>query len=109
MRRIDALRTLALTSALILAVGGTAGASEEDTSDTGEPPGVEAAPPAEAAEDVEEAPPVEATEDVEAAPPAEATEDVEAAPPAEATEEAADETSPPAEKPDTEASEAEEE
>jgi hypothetical protein len=97
MRRIDALRTLALSSTLILAVGGTAGASEEDTSDTGEPPGVEAAPPAEAAEDVEEAPPVEATEDVEAAPPAEAT------------EEAADETSPPAEKPDTEASEAEEE
>ena len=97
MRRIDALRTLALSSALILAVGGTAGASEEDTSDTSEPPSVEAAPPAEAAEDVEEAPPVEATEDVEAAPPAEAT------------EEAADETSPPAEKPDTEASEAEEE
>ena len=85
MRRIDALRTLALTSALILAVGGTAGASEEDTSDTGEPPSVEAAPPAEAAEDVEEAPP------------------------AEAPEEAADETSPPAEKLDTEASEAEEE
>jgi hypothetical protein len=73
MRRIDALRTLALTSALILAVGGTAGASEEDTSDTSEPPSVEAAPPVEA------------------------------------TEEAADETSPPAEKPDTEASEAEEE
>jgi hypothetical protein len=67
MRRIDALRTLALSSALILALGGTACASEEDTSDTGEPPS------------------------------------------AEASEEAADETSPPAEKPDTEASEAEEE
>ncbi len=73
MRRINALRTLALSSALILAVGGTAGASEEDTSDTGEPPSVEAAPPAEA------------------------------------SEEEADETSPPADKPDTAASEPEEE
>ncbi len=51
MRCIDALRTLALSSALILAVGGTAGASEEDTSETGEPPSVEAAPPAEAPEE----------------------------------------------------------
>ncbi len=51
MRRIDALRTLALSSALILALGGTGGASEEDTGDTGEPPSVEAAPPAEAPED----------------------------------------------------------
>ncbi len=51
MRRIDALRTLALSSALILAVGGTGGASEEDTSDTGEPPSVEAAPTAEAPEE----------------------------------------------------------
>ncbi len=50
MRRIDALRTLALSSALILALGGTGGASAEDTSDTGEPPSVEAAPPAEAPE-----------------------------------------------------------
>ncbi len=73
MRRIDALRTLALSSALILALGGTVSASEEDTSDTGEPPSVEAAPAADA------------------------------------PEEAADETSPPAEKPDAEASEAEEE
>ncbi len=73
MRRINALRTLALSSALILALGGTGGASAEDTSDTGEPPSVEASPPA-------------------------------AAP-----EEAADETSPPEGKPDTEASEAEEE
>ncbi len=79
MRGIDALRTLALSSALILALGCTGGASEEDTSDTGEPPSVEASPPAEAPEEAEEA------------------------------EEAADETSPPAEKPDTEASEAEEE
>ncbi len=71
MRRIDALRTLALSSALILALGGTGFASEEG--DTGEPPAVEVAGPAEA--------------------------------PAEA----ADETSPPAEKPDTEASEAEQE
>ncbi len=76
MRRIDALRTLALSSALILALGGTGGASEEDTSDTGEPPSVDASPPAEEAAEAEEA---------------------------------ADETSPPAEKPDTEASEAEEE
>ena len=61
MRRIDELRTLALTSALILAVGGTAGASEEDTSDTGEPPSVEAAPPAEAPEEAadEASPPAE--------------------------------------------------
>ncbi len=73
MRRIDALRTLALSSALILALGGTACASEEDTSDTGEPASVEESPPAEA------------------------------------LEAAADGTSPPAEKPDTEASEAEEE
>ncbi len=55
MRRIDALRTLALSSALILALGGTGSASEEDTSDTGEPPSVEASPPAEAPEAAEEA------------------------------------------------------
>ena len=73
MRRIDTLRTLALSSALILAVGGTACASEEDAGDTGESPSVEAAPPAEA------------------------------------SEEEADETSPPADKPDTAASEPEEE
>ncbi len=70
MRRIDALRTLALSSALILALGCNDGTSEEDT---GEPPSVEATPAGEA------------------------------------PEEAADETSPPAEKPGTEASEAEEE
>ena len=69
MRRIDALRTLALSSALILALGCPGGASEEDTSYTGEPPSVEVNPP----------------------------------------EEATDETSSPAEKPDTEASEEEEE
>jgi len=73
MRRIDLLRTLALSSVLILALGGTGGASAEDTSDMDKSPSVEAAPPAEA------------------------------------SEEAADETSPPAEKPNTEASEAEEE
>ncbi len=71
MRRINALRILALSSALILALGGTGFASEEG--DTGEPPAVEAAGPAEA------------------------------------PGEAADETSPPADKPDTEASEAEQE
>ena len=95
MRRIDALRTLALSSALILALGGTGGVSAEDTSDTGEPPSAEAAPPAEA--------PEEAADDTGEPP------SVKASPPAEAPEEAADETSPPAEKPDTEASEAEEE
>ncbi len=73
MRRIDALRTLALSSALILALGCPGGASEEDTSYTGEPPSAEVNPPAEA------------------------------------PEEATDETSSPAEKPDTEASEEEEE
>ncbi len=55
MRRIDALRTLALSSALILALGGTGSANEEDTSETGEPPSVEASPPAEAPEEAEEA------------------------------------------------------
>ncbi len=95
MRRIDALRTLALSSALILALGGTGCAREEDTGATGEPPSVEASPPAGAPEEA-------ANEKGE--PPS-----VEAAPPAEAPEEAADETSPPAEKPDTEASEEEKE
>ncbi len=94
MRRIDALRTLVLSSALILAVGGTGGASAEDTSDPGEPPSVEASPPAEA--------PEEAADEKGESP------SVEASPPAEAPEEAADETSPPAEKP-AEASEEEEE
>ncbi len=94
MRRIDALRTLALSSALILALGGTGCASEEDTGDTGEPPSVEAAPAAEAPEEAA---------DEKGEPPS-----VEASPPAEAPDETADETSPPAEKPD-EASEAEEE
>ena len=51
MRRIDTLRTLALISALILAAAGTACAGEEDMGDTGEPPSVEAAPPAEASEE----------------------------------------------------------
>ena len=95
MRRIDALRTLALSSALILAVGGTACASEEDAGDTGEPSSLDAAPPAEAPEDA-------ANETGESP-------SVEAAPPAEASEEEADETSPPADKPDTAASEPEEE
>ena len=61
MRGIDALRTLALSSALILALGGTGGASAEDTGDTGEPPSVEGAPPAEAPEEAadETSPPAE--------------------------------------------------
>ncbi len=37
MRRIDALRSLALSSALILSLGGIGCASDEDTSDSGEP------------------------------------------------------------------------
>ncbi len=69
MRRIDALWTLVLSSALILALGGTGAASAEDTDDTGEPPSVEASPPAEA--------PAEAAD--ETSPPAEK--------PAEASEE----------------------
>ncbi len=85
MRLIDALRTLALSSALILAFGCTDGASEEDTSDTGEPPSIEVSPPAEAPEEAAD----------ESSPPAEKP-DTEAS---EAEEE----------KPDTEASEAEEE
>ncbi len=48
MRRIDVLRILALSVTLILALGGNCGTSEEDTSDTGEQPSVEGAPPAEA-------------------------------------------------------------
>ncbi len=98
MRRIDTLRTLALISALILAAAGTACAGEEDMGDTGEPPSVEAAPPAEASEEA-----ADETGDTGESP------SVEAAPPAEALEEADDETSPAADKPDTEASEAEEE
>ncbi len=60
MRRIDSLWTLVLSSALILALGGTGGASAEDTGDTGEPPSVEA-PPAEAPEEAadETSPPAE--------------------------------------------------
>ena len=51
MRCIHVLRTLALSSALILALGGIAGAGEEDSSDTGEPSSVEASPSAEAPEE----------------------------------------------------------
>ncbi len=67
MRRIDALRTLALSSALILALGGTGCASEEDTGDTGEPPSVEASPPGEAPEEAaDETSPPEEKPDTEA-------------------------------------------
>ena len=52
MRRIDALlRILALSSVLILALGGFCATSEEDAgdaSDTGDPPIVEGPPPDEA-------------------------------------------------------------
>ena len=50
MRRIVTVRTLALSTALILALGGIGGASAEDTSDTDELPSDEASPPAEASE-----------------------------------------------------------
>ena len=58
MRGIDALRTLALSSALILALGGCA--CDEDISDT-EPPSLEVSPPAEAPEEAadETSPPAE--------------------------------------------------
>ncbi len=108
MRRIDALRTLALSSVLILALGGTGGANDEDTGGTVKPPSVEPAPaeaPAETAD--ETSPPAEKPET--AASEAKESPSVEAAPPAEASDEAADETSPPAAKPDTEDSEAEDE
>ena len=64
MRCIDALRILALSSALILALGGTGCASEEDTSDSGEPPGVEMSAPAETPEEEadETSPPAEKPE-----------------------------------------------
>ena len=51
MRRIDALRTLALSSALILALGGTCGSSEEDASENGDSPSAEAVPAIEAPEE----------------------------------------------------------
>ena len=109
MRRIDALRTLALSAALILALGGTSCASDEDTGDTGELPGVEAAPPAEESDEAadEMSPPAEEA-DTEASD-AKESPSVEAAPPAEAPAESADQTSSSAVKPDTEDSEAEEE
>ena len=78
MWRIVTVRTLALNTALILALGGIGGASAEDTSDTGEPLSVD-------------------------------TSDAEELPSVEASAEAADETNPRAEKPDTETSEVEEE
>ncbi len=61
MRRIDALWILILSSALMLALGGTGCTSEEDIGDTGEPPSVEASPPAEAPEEAadETSPPAE--------------------------------------------------
>jgi hypothetical protein len=61
MRRIDVLRSLALSSALMLALGGTGGANEEDTSDTGESSGIEVATPAETPEEEadETSPPAE--------------------------------------------------
>ena len=75
MRRIVTVRILALSTALILSLGGIGSASAEDT---GESPSVE-------------------------------TSEEEELPSVDASKEAADETSSPAEKPDTEASEAEEE
>ena len=73
MRRIDTFRTLAIGSALILAIGTTAYASDEESDEKGETATVEATTSTEVSEDT------------------------------------ADETSSSAEKPDAEASEAEEE
>ena len=42
MRSIDALRILALSVALILALGGMCDTNEEETSDTGDPPSADA-------------------------------------------------------------------
>ncbi len=89
MRRIITVRTLAISTALILALGGIGGASAEDTSDTIEPPSVEASPPAEAPEKAADETSEEAAD--------------------ETSEEAANETSSSAEQPDTATSEAEEE
>ena len=49
MRRIDTLRTLAIGSVLILAIGTTACASDEESDEKGEPAPVEATMSAEAA------------------------------------------------------------
>ncbi len=48
MRRIAAFLTVALSAALIFALGGICATSEEDTSDTSEQPSVEETPPDEA-------------------------------------------------------------
>ena len=42
MRSIDALRILALSVALIFALGGMCDTNEEETSDTGDPPSADA-------------------------------------------------------------------
>ncbi len=42
MRHIDALRILALSAALILALGGMCATNEEETSDAVEPPSADA-------------------------------------------------------------------
>ncbi len=44
MRRIDAFLTVALSAALVFALGGSCGTSEEDTSDTDELPSFEVNP-----------------------------------------------------------------
>ena len=48
MRQIDLLRTLALSSVLIFALGGAGCTNEKDVGDPAESPSVEAAPTAEA-------------------------------------------------------------
>ncbi len=48
MRRIDALRILALSVTLILALGCMCDTNDEETSDTDDPSSDEAAPPSEA-------------------------------------------------------------
>ena len=66
MRCIDVLRTLALSAALIFALGGIGSASAEDSSDTGEPASVEASPPADASEEAAEDPSPTEKSDTEA-------------------------------------------
>ena len=68
MRHIYLLRTLAMSSALLLALGSTGFVSGEDTSNTVESPSVEAVPPpAEASEEAaDETTPPAAKSDTEA-------------------------------------------
>ncbi len=67
MRGVDTLRTLAIGLALILAIGTTACASDEESDEKGEPATVEATMSTEASEGTadETSPPAEEAEDEE--------------------------------------------